>query len=103
MKIVIINQTSKNIMEQNETLLKDYSNEEKGAYLGAIASIATADHTADENEISYLETLSDTAGISTEQKTAVIKAATELSGEELSSCLAILKKVTLDFHCLQTL
>jgi len=90
-------------MEQNETLLKDHNNEEKGAYLGAIASIATADHKADEDEIHYLEALADTAGITTAQKTAVVKAATELSGEELSRCLEILKNSDLRFSLLTDL
>ena len=33
-------------MEQNETILSGYSDTEKGAYLGAIASLATADRQA---------------------------------------------------------
>jgi hypothetical protein len=33
-------------MQQTEKLIKDYSDVEKGSYLGAIASIATADRTA---------------------------------------------------------
>src|SRR5687768_1011909 len=84
-------------MEQNEKLLKDYSESEKGAYLGAIASIATADHTASEEELEYIMDLADSAGISEDQKEAVKKAATELSGEELSRCLDILKTSDLRF------
>ena len=38
-------------MEQDEKLLKDYSDLEKGSYLGAIASIATADRAASEEEL----------------------------------------------------
>ena len=36
---------------ESEKLLKEFSDREKGAYLGAIASLATADHTATEEEI----------------------------------------------------
>ena len=37
-----------------EKLLKEYSDLEKGAYLGAISSIATADHSATEEEVEYI-------------------------------------------------
>ena len=78
-------------MEQTEKLLKDYSDVEKGSYLGAIASIATADRTASEEELEYIQALADSAELSVEQKQAVERAATELSGEELQTCLDNLK------------
>ena len=53
---------------ENEKVLRDYSDAEKGAYLGAIASIATADRQATQEEIEYLDALSDTAGLSAEQR-----------------------------------
>ena len=84
-------------MEQDEKLLKDYSDAEKGAYLGAIASIATADHSATEEELEYIMHLADSADVSQEQKEAVIRAATELSGDELIRCLDILKTSNLRF------
>jgi tellurite resistance protein len=84
-------------MEQSEVLLKDYSDQEKGAYLGAIASIATADHIADEEEIQYLRALADAAGLSPEQKEVLTKAAHEISGEELKACLDTLKNSQLKF------
>lgn len=90
-------------MEQTEKLLKDYSDYEKGAYLGAIASIATADHSASEEEVAYIMDLADSAEISGEQKEAVQKAATELSGEELSRCLDILKTSNLRFSLITDL
>lgn len=83
-------------MEQ-EKLLKDYSDLEKGAYLGAIASIATADRTASEEELEYLGNLADSADLSEDQKDAVIKAGTEMSGDELKRCLDILKNSDLRF------
>ncbi|HEY0679570.1 MAG TPA: TerB family tellurite resistance protein [Chitinophagaceae bacterium] len=84
-------------MEQQEVLLKDYSDMEKGAYLGAIASIATADHSATEDELEYLMALADSAGLSEQQKSVVAKAATELSADELKRCLDILKTSELRF------
>jgi uncharacterized tellurite resistance protein B-like protein len=78
-------------MEQTEKLLKDYSDVEKGSYLGAIASIATADRTASEEELEYIQALADSAELSAEQKQAVERAATELSGQELQTCLDNLK------------
>ena len=90
-------------MEQNEKLLKDYSDQEKGAYLGAIASIATADHSASEEELEYIMQLAESAEISEEQKQAVKRAATELSGEELTRCLDILKTSNLRFSLITDL
>ncbi len=78
-------------------LLKEYSDLEKGAYLGAISSIATADHTATEEEIECIMGLADSAGLSEDQKRAVQRAATELTGQELKKCLDILKDSELRF------
>ena len=84
-------------MEKTETLLKNYTDMEKGAYLGAIASIATADHVATEEEQEYILELANSAGLSESQKDAVVRAATELSGEELERCLDVLKTSELRF------
>ena len=90
-------------METNEKFLKDYTDREKGAYLGAIASIATADRAASEDELDYITELADSADISDDQKQAVIRAATELSGEELTRCLDILKTSDLRFSLITDL
>ncbi len=82
---------------ENEKLLKDFSDREKGAYLGAIASIATADHSASEEEIEHMEMLAESAGLSDSQKESVVRAATELSGDELARCLEVLKTSELRF------
>ena len=66
-----------------EKLLKDYSDLEKGAYIGAISSIATADHSASDEEMEYIMALAESADLSDEQKKAVSRAATELTGQEL--------------------
>ena len=76
---------------EKQTILEGYSDMEKGAYLGAIASIATSDREATEEEISYIRELCDAAGVSGEQKALIERAATELSGEELTHCLDVLK------------
>ncbi|HEX7846496.1 MAG TPA: TerB family tellurite resistance protein [Chitinophagaceae bacterium] len=78
-------------------LLNEYSDLEKGAYLGAISSIATADHSASEEEIEYILALAESADLSDDQKKAVRRAATELTDEELKKCLDILKNSDLRF------
>jgi hypothetical protein len=60
------NKTKK--MESSETILQGSSDVEKGAYLGAIASIASADRQATEEEVDYLMQLADAAGLSDEQR-----------------------------------
>jgi uncharacterized tellurite resistance protein B-like protein len=80
-----------------EKLLKDYSDLEKGAYLGAISSIATADHAASDEEMEYIMALAESADLSEEQKRSVSLAATELTGQELKKCLDILKDSDLKF------
>jgi uncharacterized tellurite resistance protein B-like protein len=82
---------------EKQTVLEGYSDIEKGAYLGAIASIATADREASEEELSYIRELCEAAELSEEQMKAVEGAATEMSGEELSRCLDILKNSELRY------
>ena len=84
-------------MEQQQTLLQNYSDEEKGAYLGAIASIATADRQASEEEAEYIAALADSAELSEAQKAAVLQAANGLSAEDLQRCLDVLKGSELRF------
>ena len=82
---------------ENTHVLEGYSDQEKGAYLGAVASIATADRHASEEELQYITALCDAADISETQKEAVIRAANELSGDELTKCLDILKSSDLKY------
>jgi uncharacterized tellurite resistance protein B-like protein len=86
-----------------EKLLKDYNDLEKGAYLGAISSIATADHSATEEEMEYIMALADSADLSDEQKQAVRRSATELTGQELKKCLDILKNSDLKYSLITDL
>ena len=84
-------------MEENEKILQGHSDAEKAAYLGAIASIATADRTASADEIEYLSRLCDAADLPDQQRQSVEKAATEVPGKELTRCLDILKNSELKY------
>jgi uncharacterized tellurite resistance protein B-like protein len=86
-----------NNMEQQPVTLKNYSDREKGAYLGAIASIATADQSASEEELEYLMALADSAELPEDQRQVVQRAALETSADELKRCLDILKTSELRF------
>ena len=44
-------------MTNETTILSGYTDMEKGAYLGAIASLATADRSAGEQELDYINAL----------------------------------------------
>lgn len=70
---------------------------QKAAYLGAIASIATADRSASEEELAHLDTMSEAAGLSEEQAAMIRRAATELGPDELQKCLDIIKDTDLRF------
>ncbi len=84
-------------MEQQEKLLKDYPGIEKGAYLGAIASLATADDQATEEELQHLAELCDAADLTEDQKSLVMQAGTSITEEELHRCLDVLKGSDLRF------
>ena len=82
----------------SEKILEGYSNLEKGAYLGAIASISTADRSATEDEIDHIEALCDSAGLSEDQKELILSAAqNEMPESELRRCLDVLKTSELRF------
>lgn len=84
-------------MENSQEILQGSSDMEKGAYLGAIASIATADREATPEEIEFISSLADSAGLSGEQKQAVMKAAKEISDNDVLRCLDVLKGSDLRF------
>jgi uncharacterized tellurite resistance protein B-like protein len=84
-------------MESSEKILQGSTDTEKGAYLGAIASIATADREASDEEVEYLKQLADAAGLSGDQKDAVIKAAREITDEDAKRCLDVLKNSDLKY------
>jgi len=84
-------------MESSQTILEGSSDVEKGAYLGAIASIATADREATDEEVEYVAQLAEAASLSDEQTEAVIKAARQISDEDTKRCLDVLKTSDLRF------
>ena len=85
-------------MSNETTILEGYSNIEKGAYLGAIASLATADRNASEEELSYLNALIDSAGLSKDQAGLIMHAATtDIADADLQKFLQILKTSELRF------
>lgn len=90
-------------MENGKSILEGYGDLEKGAYLGAIASMATADRHATHEEIDHIKELCTAAQLSPEQTEHVVRAATELSGEELTNCLDVLKGSELRFSLIADL
>jgi uncharacterized tellurite resistance protein B-like protein len=85
-------------MEKQTTILEGYSDLEKGAYLGAIASLATADRIASEEEAAYIEALCESANLSEEQNNLIRNASsTQMTDEELKRCLDVLKTSDLRF------
>jgi uncharacterized tellurite resistance protein B-like protein len=90
-------------MQQEEKLLSDYTDQEKGAYISAIASIASADRSASEEERDFLEELADAADLSEEQRKKVRNAAVNTSDDELRTSLDILKTSDLRFSLLADL
>jgi uncharacterized tellurite resistance protein B-like protein len=84
-------------MEQAAVLLEGSSDVEKGAYIGAIASLATADREATTEEVEYLTALSDAAQLSPQQKEAVLQAAKSITAEDVTRCLDVLKKSELKY------
>ena len=91
-------------MEQTTTILEGYSNLEKGAYLGAIASIATADRTASPEEKDYINALCESANL-TEEQTKLIEdvATTQITDEDLNRFLDVLKTSDLRYSLVSDL
>lgn len=79
----------------NETgLLTVYDTEEKEAYIGIIASIATADRVATEDELEYLAALSEASGVDAAVAEAAAK---DSSNTQLLQHLEKLKRSNLRF------
>jgi len=90
-------------MESTSQLLEGHSPEEKEAYIGAIASMATADRQAGESEQEYLQQLSEAAGLGEDQKDRVLEAAADTSGTQLTTYLDTLKNSELKYSLLTDL
>jgi len=85
-------------MSKETTILNGYTNIEKGAYLGAIASLATADRQASEEELDYIEALIESAQISEDQASLIRDAATkDIADEDMQRFLEVLKTSELRF------
>ena len=87
----------------SESILQGHSNQEKAAYLAAIASIATADKQASPEELEYITHLCEAAGLSDTERQRVLNAAKETSGEELKRSLDILKNSELKYSLITDL
>ena len=91
-------------MQQSTTILDGYSNLEKGAYLGAIASIATADHVSSQEENEYLNLLCSSAGLSGDQTDLIMQVAdSQTSDDDLYLFLDVLKTSELRFSLVSDL
>jgi uncharacterized tellurite resistance protein B-like protein len=90
-------------MAQQEKLLKDYTETEKAAYLTAIASIASADRSATEEELEFLDALADAAELSPAGKELLREASVEITGDDLKQSLDVLKGSELRFSLLADL
>lgn len=84
-------------------MLEGQTIEEKTAYLVAIASIATADKSASQEELNYLAQLSDAAGLGEKEKQQVAAAAEDSSGQSLKPALDVLKNNDLKFSLIADL
>ena len=84
-------------METEGTILSGNSDAEKGAYLAAIASIATADAEASEVEVEHLTALCEAAELSPEQTQKVLEAATSADEQQLLQNLDVLKSSDLKY------
>jgi uncharacterized tellurite resistance protein B-like protein len=78
-------------------ILEGYTSLERAAYITAIASIATADQSASEQEEAYIGNLADAAGLKDNEKQQVFTAARETSGASLKNALDILKTSELKY------
>jgi len=90
-------------MPHENNVLEGYSDLEKGAYLCTIASLATADRHASDDELDYIEALCDAANLSEQQKQGVLNSATDLSGADLDKCLEVLKTSELKYSLITDL
>jgi uncharacterized tellurite resistance protein B-like protein len=84
-------------MDETNSILEGHTDIEKTAYLGAIASIATADRQATEEELTYISGLCNAAGLNPDQSATVQSAATDTSGNALANNLEVLKNSNLKF------
>jgi uncharacterized tellurite resistance protein B-like protein len=85
------------------TVLTGYSEQEKTAYLGALAALATADREADTEELEHLREIAHAAGISSSEEQRIIEAAKDTSGQNLKKNLEALKGSNLKYSLITDL
>ncbi len=83
-------------MEQT-TLLKDYSQQEKGAYFGALAVMASSDGTATDEELQFLQMMGEAAELPENLQQEVAQIAKNPDKVSLEKCLDVLKTSPLRF------
>ena len=88
---------------QSERILAGHTEREKGAYLAALASLATADRHASVEEIDHLRDLANAAGLSPEQEEFIVHAASDMTGDDLKKCLDELKNSDLRYSLITDL
>ena len=85
-------------MEQEQTtLLKDYSQQEKGAYFGALAIMASADGKTTDEELSFLQMMAEAAELPQNVQQEVALIAKNPDKINLEKCLDVLKASQLRF------
>ncbi|WP_066830596.1 TerB family tellurite resistance protein [Rufibacter ruber] len=84
-------------MAEETVLLKDYSDQEKGAYLGALATIASADGQVTEDELAFLRLLGEAAELPDNLQQEIESIAKNPSQISLQKCLDVLKGSPLRF------
>ena len=85
-------------METKRNLgLSAYPDNEKAAYLAALAALATSDREATDEELEHLRQISSEAGLSAENEEEIITAAKDASGKHLKDSLDALKQSDLRY------
>jgi uncharacterized tellurite resistance protein B-like protein len=90
-------------MENTQTILQGHTDEAKTAYLIAIASIATADRQASEDEMQSLVTLCESADLPEQNTQQVISSASDVNGDALAPSLTVLKDSELKYSLITDL
>lgn len=85
-------------METKKNLgLSSYPEQEKTAYLAALAALATSDREANDEELEHLRQISNEAGLSPQNEEEIIEAAKDVSGRHLKDSLDLLKESDLRY------
>ncbi len=82
---------------QDPPLLKDYTNEEKAAYFGALATMASVDGDASPEELEFLALMAEAAELPANVRDELIDIAKNADVINLKRCLEVLKKSQLRF------